>query len=80
VDDLVIVADVINPHLVALEGEAERGTVANVGHRVVTDRVVHGFVVGHRRCGSGTVVRKVVEVDADVVVDERVSHHLHTSD
>lgn len=80
VDDLVVVADVINPRLVALIGESERGTIANVGHCVVADRVVHSLVVGHRRSGGGTVVREVVEVDADVVVDKRVSHHLHASD
>jgi len=69
VDDLVVIADVINPRLVALVGKTGRGTVANVGHRVVANRVVHGLVVGHRRGGGSTVVREVVEVDADVVVD-----------
>src|SRR5260370_9550554 len=54
VDDLVVIADVINPRLVALVGKTGRGTVANVGHRVVANRIVHSLVVGHRRGGGKT--------------------------
>src|SRR5260221_11646900 len=76
VDDLVVIADVINPRLVALVGKTGRGTVANVGHRVVANRVVHGLVVGHRRGGGRKNARGCFAVDAEIVICSRGFHHM----